>query len=69
MSSLERKCITCGDTEEMARLERCVVCGRDFCSDCTHRALGRRFCTATCAKAFFYGDSDDDDQEHESPDE
>lgn len=69
MASLERKCITCGDTEELASLERCVACGRDFCSDCAHRALGRRFCTANCAKAFFYGDSDDDDQGLEPPDE
>jgi len=59
MSSLERKCVGCGDTEEMAVLERCTTCGREFCPDCAHRAMGRRFCSADCAKAFFYGDMDD----------
>jgi hypothetical protein len=61
MSSLERRCIGCGDTEEMARLERCVACGRYFCPDCAYRATGRRFCTGECARTFFYGETDDDE--------
>jgi len=63
MSSLERRCIHCGETEETVRLDRCVVCGRDFCPDCGYRATGRRFCTAECARAFFYGDEDDDEND------
>jgi len=62
MSSIqERKCIGCGDTEELARLERCPICGKDVCPDCAHRAVGRRFCSPDCARTFFYGDLDDDD--------
>ncbi len=73
MSSIydERKCVTCGDTEDLARLERCAVCLRDFCTDCAHRAVGRRFCSADCARAFFYGDQDDDedyDPDDDDPD-
>lgn len=54
-----RQCVGCGDSEEDARLERCAVCARDFCPDCAHRATGRRFCSAECSRAYFYGDTDD----------
>jgi hypothetical protein len=57
----ERVCVGCGDTEELAHLERCTMCTRYFCPDCGHRALGRRFCSEKCSRGFFYGDSDDDD--------
>jgi hypothetical protein len=60
-STYDRKCVTCGDSEDLARLERCSVCLRDFCPDCAHKAVGRRFCTPDCARAFFYGDQDDDE--------
>lgn len=65
MSSLDRVCVTCGDTEEMARLELCGVCGRYFCPDHFHRALGgRRFCSAACARNYyFHGEPDDDEDE------
>ena len=54
-----RRCIRCGDPEGTALLERCVACGKYFCADCAYRATGRRFDSAECARAFFYGDSDD----------
>ena len=56
----ERVCVGCGDTEEMAHLERCQMCNRFFCPDCSYRALGRRFCSEQCSRGFFYGDVDDD---------
>ena len=60
MSDVEgRRCIRCGDPEGTALLERCVACGKYFCTDCAYRATGRRFDSAECARAFFYGDSDD----------
>jgi hypothetical protein len=63
MSSVERRCIGCGDSEETARLEHCIACGRDFCPDCAYRAAGRRYCSPKCARDFFYGDSDDDEDD------
>lgn len=63
MSELERQCITCGTSEEMARLERCATCGKDFCADCAYRATGRRFCSSDCAREYFYGETDDEDAE------
>jgi hypothetical protein len=62
MSASElRACIGCGETEETARLERCTFCGRYFCPDCAIRSAGRRFDTEECARGFFYGDEDDDE--------
>ncbi len=63
----ERKCVTCGDTEEQARLERCAICARYFCPDHAHRAFGgRRFCSGECAHAyFFHGEFDDDEDNPE----
>jgi hypothetical protein len=62
-SNPEKQCIGCGDTDEMARLERCGICMRFFCPDCSYRASGRRFCSDNCARTFFYGDIDDDDED------
>lgn len=63
----QRVCVGCGDNEDVARLDRCGVCSRDFCLDCSHRALGRRFCSAECSRAYFYyGDSDDDEDAPDS---
>ncbi len=55
----QRVCINCGDTEETARLEHCTICQKWFCPDCAYRATGRRFCSTECARAYFYGDTDD----------
>jgi hypothetical protein len=60
-STLDRKCVICGDGEDVARLELCVICRRDFCTDCSYRSVGRRFCSANCARTFFYGETDDDE--------
>ena len=63
MTIAEKVCIGCGDTEQMANLERCSICMRWFCPDCSFRALGRRFCSEQCSRAYFYGDMDDDDKD------
>ena len=59
----ERRCVGCGDTEEMAHLERCVVCGRWHCPDCAYKAMGRRFCSQNCSVQFYYGEIDDDEDD------
>ena len=63
MSSIEeRVCLRCGMSPENEPLERCVMCGRSYCLDCSYRATGRRFCSVECARQFFYGDSDEDEK-------
>ena len=57
----ERRCNGCGETEESAHLDRCVVCGKLFCTDCSYKTMGRRFCSQPCSVQFYYGDTDDED--------
>ena len=59
----ERRCIGCGDTEETARLERCIVCGQWYCTDCAFKTMGRRFCGQRCSVQFYYGEMDDDEDD------
>ncbi len=59
----ERSCVTCGETEEKARLDRCVVCGKWYCPDCAFKTMGRRFCSQKCSQQFYYGEMDDDEDD------
>ena len=62
--TVERACVSCGDTEEKVRLEQCQICTRWFCSDCAHRAgFGRKFCSAECARAYYFTGEPDDDED------
>jgi len=63
MSAVERRCTHCGDTEDEAHLERCVQCGKWFCVDCAFKQTGRRFDSAGCARDYFWGQSDEDDED------
>lgn len=67
----ERRCLGCGNTEETVHLERCMVCGKWFCKDCAFKQTGRRFCSGGCARDFFWGESegeeDEDDTEKREP--
>ena len=71
MSSVEdRRCVGCGNTEEIVHLERCMVCGKWFCKDCAFKQTGRRFCSGGCARDFFWGigeEEDEDDTEKREP--
>ena len=65
----ERACVSCGDLEEKVRLDQCQICTRWFCSDCAHRAgFGRKFCSAECARAYYFTGEPDDDQDAELDD-
>jgi hypothetical protein len=59
----ERRCLICGETEEQAHLEACLVCGKYFCSDHAFKRTGRRFCSAGCARDFFWGVDDEEDED------
>jgi len=62
-SHYEKCCVGCGTTEDVARLDRCPICSKTFCTDCAYRASGRRFCSDMCARTYNYGDIEDDDQD------
>ncbi len=57
----ERVCVGCGDSEEQARLETCSICRRAFCPECVVRTFARRFCSHDCVRAYYAGESDDDE--------
>jgi hypothetical protein len=46
------------------------VCGKYFCNDHAFKRTGRRFCSAGCARDFFWGlgDEEDEDDTKEIPD-
>lgn len=71
MSTLEeRRCLVCGTEAELIQLERCMVCGKWFCKDCAFKQTGRRFCSGGCARDFFWGigeEEDEDDTEKREP--
>jgi hypothetical protein len=54
-------CVHCAKTPAEAQLERCGICAKYFCPDCAQRAVGgRRFCSAQCAKGYyFHGEPDE----------
>ena len=69
MSLLEqRSCFGCGQTEETVHLDRCIVCGKWFCPDCSYKAMGRRFCSQPCSVQFYYGEIDDDEDNLDADD-
>jgi len=54
------QCIGCQRDEDATHLNKCPICFKWVCDDCTHRAMGRMFCSKKCADQFFFGDDDDD---------
>ena len=63
MSLLDERRCRCGNADENAYLERCVVCGKWFCADCAYRTMGRRFCSQHCSVQYYYGETDDDEND------
>jgi hypothetical protein len=59
----ERVCTHCGDPGESKMLERCTICYRWFCSDCSYKGAGRRFCSERCSLEYIYGDLGEDDDD------
>lgn len=66
----ERVCASCGNSDEVVRLETCGVDRRFFCADCAHRAAhGRRFCSPDCARAYYFSGESDDDEDVSTDDD
>lgn len=41
----------------------CPMCGRSVCHRCAHFAYGRQFCSLRCGEHFFFGESDEEEDE------
>jgi hypothetical protein len=60
----DTKCVTCGASSEVVRLDKCPVCYSYYCGDCAFRSTGgRKLCSARCADIIMLGDEDDSENE------
>jgi hypothetical protein len=53
------ECIGCKVSETEKRLNKCPICFKRVCDDCSQRSMGRDFCSKRCADQFFFGDDDE----------
>jgi hypothetical protein len=53
------ECTFCQKSDQDVRLNKCPICFKWVCDDCSRRDYGRAFCSAGCAKQFFFGDEDE----------
>lgn len=59
-------CVQCEASAELRRLERCTICYRSFCHECSVRAHGNKaFCSQGCAEVFFFGTDEPDDPRYD----
>ena len=54
------ECFVCNASELDKLLQKCPICFRWACENCSTHAFGRHFCSKKCSDEFFYGDDDDE---------
>jgi hypothetical protein len=54
------ECFVCNASELDKLLQKCPICFKWACENCSTHAFGRHFCSKKCSEEFFYGDDDDD---------
>ena len=52
----KRFCIHCQRNEDEVTLKKCPMCFRRICFSCAYAAMGRYFCSRSCADMFFWGE-------------
>jgi hypothetical protein len=52
-------CVVCKTDDRERRLCKCPICFKLICETCSHRSMGRDFCSKRCADQFFFGDDDE----------
>jgi hypothetical protein len=53
------ECVVCKASDQERRVNKCPICFKLVCESCSHRTMGRDFCSKRCADQFFFGDDDD----------
>ena len=48
-------CSKCSEAPKILRLVKCVTCFKPVCEKCAVRRYAKIFCSADCAKTFFFG--------------
>ena len=52
-------CEACGTSEEDRRTQKCPICFKRYCEDCSIHLSGRSFCSKSCGEYFFFGGDED----------
>jgi hypothetical protein len=47
-------CSICKQASKVLRLHKCALCYKLVCEKCAVRRYAQKFCSAPCAKAFFF---------------
>jgi hypothetical protein len=53
------ECIGCQKSDLEFRLNKCPICFKLICDECSFRSFGRSFCSRKCSDQFFFGDDDE----------
>lgn len=56
-------CEQCQQMYERVFIQECSYCFKDFCRNCAVRSGNTAFCSKTCAKGWFFTDTDEDGEE------
>ena len=54
-------CYSCKASDLDRTLNKCPICFKLVCDNCSVHAFGRHFCSKKCSDVFFHGDDDDDE--------
>jgi len=53
------ECVGCQVSDLDQHLNKCPICFKWICDDCSRRSMGRMFCSKRCADQFFFGDDEE----------
>jgi hypothetical protein len=56
-------CELCGQMYERLLIQECPYCEKRFCRACAVRSGSQTFCGKTCAKNWFFADSDEEGED------
>jgi hypothetical protein len=59
LKETELGCELCGTSPEERRTQKCAICYKRFCEECSVNLSGRTFCSRFCGEYFLFGGEDD----------
>jgi hypothetical protein len=54
------ECVTCQTSDQDNHLNKCPICFKWACDNCSMHSFGRIFCSKKCSDQFFFGDDDEE---------
>lgn len=56
-------CSKCNKTSNILRFVKCALCFKPVCDECVVRRYAQKFCSGDCARSFFFGTGEEEDEE------